>query len=49
MVFESPASPTVLYQLSLTGSMSGPYLRGNESRAEEKTEEHLQRFADIHK
>lgn len=31
VVFESPASPTVLYQLSLTGNMSGPYLRGEES------------------
>lgn len=41
VVSELPASPTVLYQLSLTGNMSGPYLRG-----EEKTEEHLQRFAD---
>ena len=43
VVFESPASPAVLYQLSLTGNMSGPYLRGEEKR---KQEEHLQRFAD---
>lgn len=45
MVFESPATPTVLYQLSLTGNMSGVYLRGEKSRRGEKTEEHLQRFA----
>lgn len=45
VVFESPASPTVLYQLSLTGNMSGPYLRGEGSSGKEKTEEHLQRFA----
>lgn len=37
VVFESPASPTVLYQLSLTGNMSGPYLGGEESRGEAKT------------
>lgn len=36
VVFESPASPTVLYQLSLTGNMSGPYLRGDWSRVEGK-------------
>lgn len=29
--FESAASPTVLYQLTLTGNMSGPHLRGQES------------------
>lgn len=45
VVFESPATPTVLYQLSLTGNMSGVYLRGEKSRRGEKTEEHLQRFA----
>lgn len=28
VVFESPASPTFFYQLSLTGNMSGPYLKG---------------------
>lgn len=36
MVFESPVSPRVLYQLSLTGNMSGPYLRGEQSRRENK-------------
>lgn len=45
VVFESPATPTVLYQLSLTGNMSGVYLRGEKSSRGEKTEEHLQRFA----
>lgn len=45
VVFESPATPTVLYQLSLTGNKSGVYLRGEKSRTGEKTEEHLQRFA----
>ncbi|KAG7496032.1 hypothetical protein JOB18_010776 [Solea senegalensis] len=43
VVFESPASPTVLYQLSLPGNMSGPYLRGERKR---KQREHLQTFAD---
>lgn len=33
VVFESPATPTVLYQLSLTGNMSGAYLRGENRRA----------------
>lgn len=46
VVFESAASPTVLYQLSLTGNMSSPYLRGEGRRGKEKTEEHLQRVAD---
>lgn len=36
VVFESSASPTVLYQLSLTGIMSGPYLRGKERSGQEK-------------
>lgn len=45
VVFESPASPTVLYQLSLTGNMSGPI--SGERRAEErrKQKEHFERFA----
>ncbi len=34
-----PHHPRFLYQLSLTGNMSGPYLRGEERGGEEKTEE----------
>lgn len=44
VVFESPASAAVLYQLSLTGNASGAYLRGDESRAEEKTREALRKI-----
>lgn len=44
MVFESPASPTVLYQLSLTGNMSGPYLGGEERRGEAKTKGALRKI-----
>ena len=36
VVFESSAWPKVFYQLSLTGNMSGPYLRGEERRGEER-------------
>ncbi|KAL7371076.1 hypothetical protein ABVT39_018178 [Epinephelus coioides] len=42
VVFESSASPTVLYQLSLTGNMSGPYLRGEEKRKQRSTYRDLQ-------